>query len=105
MDDDELLAAFRAGVLDRFPHEDHLRVMRMLVGSLPFDDAVDQMRAGIQRMDPVKYHETRTVAWARLVAAGHPGLERRDLLDDFYSPEVLDGGRAIFVEPDRRPLP
>ena len=63
------------------------------------------MRAGIRLLAPNKYHETRTVAWARLVRAGHPGLDRRDLLDDFYSPEVLESGRATLVEPDRRPLP
>ena len=31
MDDHELLAAFREGRLDHFPHEDHLRVIGMLV--------------------------------------------------------------------------
>jgi len=71
--------------------------------------------------NPGKYHETRTVAWARLVVdaragfegdfdaflARHPEFVRRDLLDDYYSPELLnsDAARLAFVDPDRRGLP
>jgi hypothetical protein len=124
--DDELLVAFATNTLPAFPHEEHLHVVFVRSATAPLDDTVAFMRDGIRRMaaasgNPGKYHETRTVAWARLMVAAragfegdfeaflaeHPEFVRRDLLDDYYSPERLnsDDARAAFVEPNRRELP
>lgn len=126
MTDDELLARFAANTLPAFPHEEHLRVAFVKTARATTDETIAFMRDGIRRMAasigaPQKYHETRTVAWVRLVAAAragfegdfdsfltvHPELVRRDLLTDYYSPELLDSdaARAEFVPPDRSALP
>jgi hypothetical protein len=72
---------------------------------------------------PHKYHETMTVAWARLVAhhvAADPGvtdfgefanrypaLLDKTLLGRHYTPSLLgsDAARAAWVAPDLRPFP
>lgn len=123
MDDDELLASFEAGTLEAFPHESHLRVIYLLTRRDGLDAAVASMSARIRAWAsasgrPEAFHVTRTVAWARLVAAcgdsggsleflaGHPELTRRDLLDDYYSAGRLaaDEARRSFIEPDLKPL-
>jgi len=126
MDDDELLDRFAANTLPAFPHEEHLHVVFAESARVDLATTIDFLRAGIQRMaaangNPGAYHETRTVAWIRLVVAAragfdgtfeefldaHPDLRRRDLLDAHYSPELLNSviARASFAEPDRDPLP
>jgi hypothetical protein len=69
-----------------------------------------------------KYHETRTIAWIRLVGthvrerdaatfdefiAQNSDLLNAQLLDHFYTSEVLQGAsaRLHWVEPDLAPLP
>jgi hypothetical protein len=124
--DEEFLARFEAHELDGFSHRDHLRMAFAYArrGGLPA--AVDGARRlrGLAEAHgaPGKYHETMTVAWARVVgglALAHPSLEfpellaehpellRRDLLSSHYSRDVLfsDAARVAFVAPDRRPLP
>ena len=126
MDDDELLERFAANTLPAFPHEEHLHVVFARSGRADVDATITFLRHGIRQMaaangNPGAYHETRTVAWIRLVVAAragfdgtfdafldaHPQLRRRDLLDAHYSPELLnsDAARASFAEPDRAPLP
>jgi hypothetical protein len=126
MTDDALLECFSRGELSEFPHQDHVRVVYLHVRRAGGDTAVEFARAGLrlltQRLGvPHKYHETVTVAWARLVSEQavrgperdfdaflerNPRFLRRDLLDDHYSRERLfsDDARARFVEPDLRPL-
>lgn len=113
MNDDELVRRFDSGTLTAFPHELHVRLTQAKLARMPEADALESIRRGIRAMAaaagaPQKYHETRTGAWFRLIAAGLPDeqLMRRDLLDDYYSPALLnsDGARAAFVEPDLRPL-
>lgn len=108
MNDDELVRRFDDGTLDSFPHELHVRLAQAKLARMPEADALESIRSGIRRMagDSGKYHDTRTVAWFRLIAAGVPDdqLMRRDLLDDYYSPETLELGRESFVEPDLQPL-
>ena len=113
MNDDELATRFDEGTLAAFPHELHVQLTRAKLARMPEADALESIRSGIRRMAaaagaPEKYHETRTVAWFRLIAAGtaHEQLMRRDLLDDYYSPALLNsqGARTAFVEPDLRPL-
>ncbi len=126
MNDDELLERFAAGTLRAFPHEEHLRVVFAHTRRADLDATIAFVRDGIRRMaaangKPEAYHDTRTVAWIRIVVAarhgvdggfddflaGHPELRRRDLLDDYYTPELLnsDAARVAFVDPDRAPLP
>jgi hypothetical protein len=124
--DDEFLARFENHTLGEFTHRDHLRVAFAYARRGGADTAVAGARrirgfaeaAGATR----KYHDTLTVAWARVVAhmAGrhpalafgafldaHPELQRRDLMLGHYSKAVLfsDAARAGFVEPDLQPLP
>jgi hypothetical protein len=71
---------------------------------------------------PRKYHDTMTVAWARVVGRlavdsaplpfgefldAHPELLRPGVLSAHYSDELLHSERArmAFVEPDLAPLP
>lgn len=126
MDDPDLVAAFERGTLRAFPHRDHVRVAWILLEREGYEDAVAAMTGGIRRMAIAagllaKYHETRTVAWMKLIDAARtpssatstefvmsrPGLLRSTLLDDHYSAEVLGSpeARSRFVEPDRSPLP
>ena len=126
MDDDELLDRFERTALAVFPHEEHLRVVFAQSARAELAATMDFVRGGIRRMaaangKPEAYHDTRTVAWVRRVVAAregftgdfaafldaHPELRRRDLLDEHYSPELLnsDAARTAFVEPDRDPLP
>jgi hypothetical protein len=126
IDDDELLNRFAANTLPAFPHEEHLHVVFVHAGRHPGEATLAFVRDGIRRMAaasgaPEKYHDTRTAAWVRLVAAArtgfegtfgeflaaHPELVRRDLLSDYYSDELLngDGARARFAAPDLRELP
>ncbi len=126
MTDDELLEAFASNTLPAFPHEEHLHVVFVRSATADLPATIAFVRDGIKRMaaaggNPGKYHETRTVAWARLVVgartgfggdfdaflAQHPEFLRRDLLQDFYSPSLLNSreARETFVEPDLAGLP
>jgi len=108
-------------------HRAHIRVAFLLLRALPFDAAVARLRAGIQRVNrahgvvdelTVGYHETLTVAWARLTLAalhdvepdesfarfveGHPELLDRARIGAHYSSARIRTWRAkrTFVEPD-----
>jgi hypothetical protein len=126
MTDADFLARFEAGTLEDFSHEDHLRMAFAYARRGGVEGAVEgarRVRALAARLGaPGKYHETLTVAWARVVGHHaladealafpdfldrHPQLLRRDLLSAHYSRERLfsDEARAAFVEPDLRPLP
>jgi hypothetical protein len=127
MDDDVFLERFSRGELSEFAHLDHVRVVYLYTLRAGRDAAVERTRAGLKALTerlgvPEKYHETMTVAWVRLVgarAAAGPGRDftafirdnpcfgRKDLLEDYYSREVLfsAGSRLRFTEPDLRPLP
>ncbi|CAN5496249.1 hypothetical protein BH09ACT4_BH09ACT4_08020 [soil metagenome] len=126
IDDDQLLARFAANTLRAFPHEEHLHVVFVKSARSSVDETLVFVRDGIRAMAagigaPQKYHETRTVAWLRLIVAAragftgdftefltqHPELVRRDLLSDYYSDALLasDEARATFVAPDLRDLP
>lgn len=126
IDDDELLSRFAADTLPGFPHEEHLHVVFVHAARHPTEATLTFVRDGIRKMAaangaPEKYHETRTAAWVRLVAAArsgfsgtfgefleaHPELLRRDLLGEFYSAALLNGddARQRFTAPDLRELP
>lgn len=121
IDDTELLERFATNTLPAFPHEEHLHVVFVKSANATTDETIAFMREGIIAMaaangKPEAFHDTRTVAWTRLIVAKragftgtfdrfleqHPELIRRDLLSDYYSDAVLtsDVARATFIEPD-----
>lgn len=126
MDDLDLVTAFERGTLSAFPHREHVRVAWILLEREGYDAAVGAMTGGIRRMAIAagllsKYHETRTIAWMRLIddarsepfetssefVEHRPALLRSDRLDEHYSAGRLASAeaRTAFVEPDLAPLP
>ena len=129
--DDEFLADFLACRLRAadFNHRAHVRIAWLMLERQPLDDAIESICIGIQRFAvhlgaTTKFHRTMSEALARLIANkaaatgpttwsgfahAHPELlsNVRDLLAQYYSPELLgsDAARARFVAPDRAPLP
>jgi hypothetical protein len=126
LSDEEFLTRFEAHELDEFTHRDHLRLAFAYARRGGLEAAVDGARRIRGFADAQgaagKYHDTMTVAWARVVGRlaidseplafaafldAHPELLHRDLLSAHYTRERLfsDGARASFVEPDVIPLP
>jgi hypothetical protein len=121
MDDDLLVAEFEATTLPELSHRDHVRLVFLYNKT---GDAAARTRAGLiaytaARGSSSAFHETRTWAWAQLIAAAahgyddfdafwaaHPEFDRRDLLGDYYSGELLNSpeARASIVQPDLAPL-
>lgn len=128
MNDHCFLAAFESAAIpnERWTHRDHVRIAFLYLRDLHFDDALGRLRSGIRELTRANgaidtptsgYHETVTVAWARLVAAAiapgcamdfetfahnNPALLAKDRLRAHYSKERLMSpeARATFVEPD-----
>jgi len=125
MTDDEFLTAFEDTTLPReeWTHLAHVRMAFLYLTRSPTAaDALDEIRRRIQaynlsKGNPRGYHETITVAFARLVddalrresildfeglRAARPDLFASDVLLRFYSRERLYSAeaRAVFVEPD-----
>lgn len=113
-------------------HRAHLRVAYLYLANHPFDEGLSRIRSGIQAYNAATgvvdgrtmgYHETLTVAWARLVRAAidvsppaedsraflesHPALMVRALLREFYTQGRITTWQAKwrFVEPDLASLP
>lgn len=125
LSDEEFLKRYETHALVDFSHEDHLRMAFVYARRGGEDEAVRGARR-IRRFAealgaPGKYHDTMTVAWARIVGRlavtsraqsfeefleQHPHLRRRDLLGRHYSDDLLfsASARAAFVEPDLAPL-
>jgi hypothetical protein len=112
LNDDDFLEAFHSCRVEnsQFRHADHLRLAWIHLHRQPFEEALRQVRAGVQRFAahhnaPYLYHETITVAWMRLLTTHHESTfeeflaksESRlgnDLLLRFWSPELLDTKEA-----------
>jgi len=133
MSDRDFLSEFESAAIprDRWTHREHLRVAFLYLRDLPFADALVRLRSGIQALNRANgvrdtatsgYHETLTVAWARVVASvvergaaedfdsfaqRNPSLLDKHVLGAYYSNERLfaSEARATFVEPDIAPLP
>jgi hypothetical protein len=133
MTDSEFLEAFECCTLTReqWTHDAHVRVAWLYLGLLPYEYAVQAIRSGIQRLNErvlkkdMAYHETITVAYARLIASVRNGLPASHGLDSVkqvapalfdrelsallkhYSRERLFSAeaRACWVNPDLNPLP
>ena len=126
LSDEEFIERYETYLLTEFTHEDHLRMAFAYASKGGAGAAVDGARRirGLARLlgAPGKYHDTLTVAWARVVGHlaatsgasnfeafldGHPQLRNRQLLSAHYSRELLFSpeARAQFIEPDLIPLP
>ena len=136
-DDDAFLRRFEACgfAIECWNHRCHVRMAYLYLSRHPFDEGLRRIRDGINALnashgdkipkDQVDrgYHETLTVAWARVIAAAirqwgaeadfeafagkHPYLLQRTLTRLFYSRERMLNWTAKreFVEPDLLPLP
>ena len=119
---DEILAA-QGG----FGHREHLELAWSYLRVYPVDEASEVMVAAIRHVAGLhgaedKYHETMTRAWLHCVAVHiqrwdadsfdeflerNPGLLDRDLIQHFYSRQLIrsESARATWSAPDLRPLP
>ena len=126
LSDKEFYERFERRALTSFSHRDHIRLAFIHARRGGVEAAVQGARRirafAAEAGAPRKYHETLTVAWARIIAhlvAGspgvpfpvfveaHPELEDRGLLLRHYSERRLwsEEARARFLEPDLLPLP
>ena len=122
MNDQDLLAQFDDTTLADLSHRDHVRLVFLYSKT---GDAVARIRDDLiactaARGSSSAFHETRTWAWAQLIVAAadafddfdalwaaHPEFDRRNLLSDYYSDELLNSAeaRGSIVQPDLAPLP
>lgn len=109
--------------LAAFRHGDHLRLAWWYLHDQPFERALESVRKAIMRLAEHNglghiFHETRTIAWVRLLnthgestfeefIALNDGRLCSDLLNEFWTPASLqsDAARMGWVSPDRAPLP
>jgi len=111
-----------------FKHHQHLTVALWYVTNLPYADASERMKRGIQRLaasyGKTGYHETITDFWLRMVRGFLSEGQRADalavqanqliekyadknLILDYYSAALLASleAKSGWVEPDLKPLP
>jgi hypothetical protein len=134
MNDRRFLAAFEAAAIprDRWTHRDHVRMAFLYLRDHSFDDALCRIRSGIRALnhanqvpetDTTGYHETVTVAWAKLIRSAiqvhgpsstfsafisaNPHLRHKSLLRLYYTREriLASNAKSTFVAPDLAPLP
>jgi hypothetical protein len=134
MDDRQFLLEFEGAAIsrERWTHAFHIRMAFLYLRDFPFDEALRRIRCGIQKLNHANqvpetptsgYHETVTVAWARVVAAtlrahgpatdfdafaaANPHLLAKTLLRLYYSQERMrvSEAKSTFVAPDLAPLP
>lgn len=129
MTDVELTRALERGQIanDAFHHASHLHVAWVyLAESSSVQQAADKMRNTLRRFaaalgKPQKYHETITLFWVHFLArakaatcgqrledvvCANPQLLEKNFPLAYYSAERLfsDEARALWVEPDLKPL-
>lgn len=130
-EDEEFLQMFEQCSLDGkcWTHVAHVRMAWLqMERSSSFEEALERIRNGIvafnSSVQSVGYHETITVAFARLIhhkrqteptktwqefIVKHSDLVSKEnpILHSYYSPEALKAqdAREKFVEPDLNPLP
>ncbi len=121
----DLLADFESSRVDPagFHHGQHVRVSYELLERHPFPEALLHLARGLRRLaakagKPEVYHETITGAFLALIAErrlrGHyanredfaesnPDLFRKQVLEEFYEPALLQSkvARQTFVLPRR----
>lgn len=122
MNDADLLAQFEDTTLPNLSHRDHVRLVFLYTKT---GDAIARVRDGLRAYTAARgtahyFHATRTWAWAVLIEnaardfdgdfdafwAQHPQFDRRGLLSDHYSDELLGSDEAhdAIVQPDLAPL-
>ena len=112
---------------DDFRHQDHLAVAVWYLQTMAVPAATNRMRTSLfkfldhYQIDRRKYHETLTVFWMEMVSKClasmvdgaslsekcsrvQETLRDKDLVLEFYSPEVLwsDAARNSFIAPDKK---
>jgi hypothetical protein len=121
----DLLADFEAGRVNpaQFPHRAHVQVSYELLERYPFPEALLHLARGLRQLAacagrPEVYHETITAAFLAIIAerrlsaryvdwqdfaARNLDLLRKELLEEFYEPAVLQSAvaRQTFVLPRR----
>lgn len=129
MNDVEFLTAFEECTILRqeWTHAAHVRMAWLYLTKLPFADALDAVRSGVQKYNrslgnSTGYHDTITVAFVRVIAhriqngekfaafrERNPDLFDRTLpaLLRHYTRDRLDSAAARdgFIEPDVEALP
>jgi hypothetical protein len=126
LSDCEFLERYEAHALDGFSHDDHVRMAFLYArrgGAAAAVAGARRIRGLAEALGATgKYHDTLTVAWARVVAhralqsdaptfeeflEAHPQLRRRDLLSAHYTRDLLfsPAARMAFIEPDLVALP
>lgn len=124
----ELVRSFEAGEInpEHFKHYQHLAVALCYVVSLPFIEATDKVRTGIQRLAAAHgksgYHETITRFWLAVVQEFAAQAEVTSLhilanrlateyvdkhaINNYYSERLLASREAKngYVEPDLQPF-
>lgn len=133
MNDVEFLRAFEKCTLTPadWTHEAHVRMAWLYLTHEPYDSALTLIRAGIQNLNArvlkkdLAYHETITVAFARLIESARRTLPAAHSLSDvkLHAPDLFDRqlsavlkyysrerlfsaeSRAGWLEPDLVPLP
>ncbi len=108
----------------QFPHREHVRLGFEMLGRYPFPEALARFSKGLRQLAvkggrPEAYHETITAAFLALIgerrlndeyahweefAAQNVDLLSKDLLREWYEPEVLASviARRTFVLPKRK---
>jgi hypothetical protein len=121
----DFLADFEAGRLDpaSFHHCDHVRLSYELLERYHYPEALLHLARGLRQLAaaagrPEVYHETITAAFLALIGerrvSGHytdwehfarrnPDLFRKQLLEEFYEPALLQSqvARQTFILPQR----
>jgi hypothetical protein len=108
----------------QFPHREHVRLAFEMLGRYSFPEALARFSRGLRHLArkggrPEAYHETITAAFLALIgerrleghygsweefAAHNPDLFDKNLLREWYEPEVLNSAvaRRTFVLPRSR---
>lgn len=118
-----LVSDFETGQIDpaHFPHRAHVQVSYELLERHAFPEALLHLARGLRRLAaragrPEIYHETMTAAFLAVIAerrqtgryggwedfaVRNPDLLRKDLLQDWYDPALLQStlARQTFVLP------
>jgi len=134
MNDEAFLRRFESGdfTAEEWHHREHLKAAYLYLLRLPYDAALDRMRAGLKALNGAQdvpetpdrgYHETLTQGWMRLVHCAlcesgpaesadafldqHTQLLAKRALLFFYSRDRIISweAKANFLEPDLAPLP
>jgi len=123
-----LVRAFETCTINpaEFKHYQHLAVALWYISHLPYEEAANKMRNGIQKLaaayGKMGYHETITMFWLEILrrffaeaacSESMLGLANRlaarfdkNVINEYYSEELLSSAKAKaeWVEPDLKPF-